>query len=369
MEDFFLDDNFNNVRRSAIICLDRIEPFPASALDHRGHLNLNFLPGVETSSALTKLMNGQKVIRKCCDINQVFSVANLSCIAKQEYATTYFDDLQNEAEVNGEDLFFHVGPRLNCPDELTTTIFTFSPDSGRLRIKMEETDENWQEVITYCLDDFVIFFEDELPETINVARFCLPQYPNLIPSVDSNDQGLSVPRCCPTGYVVEGHQCQPLNLGDKANKISESVLLRALQSYSDMDLDVSTGILAPNITLSCGLTTSYSLHSANNLTLATPSFKMDENNSLVFALHYYVDQYWDFNVTLKLFCLDMQLFRTAGDVSYEPTVWFCPSPSHVSGHYPVLLYISSVALVATFIIYFFIPASGILNMILMNHRF
>jgi len=171
MEDFFLDDNFDYVRRSAIICLDRIEPFPAAALDHRGRLNLNFLPELEIS--LTKF-SGRRVIRKCCDINQVYSVANQSCIPKQDYASPYLDDLQNSA-LNSEGLFFHIA-LLDCLDQLQTTIFAVNPDSGRLRIKMEETDENWQEVTNYCVDDFLFLFEDKLLEIVTLANYCPPQF-------------------------------------------------------------------------------------------------------------------------------------------------------------------------------------------------
>jgi len=355
MEDFFLDDNFNKVRRSAIICTEQTESFPATAVDHRGRLNLDFLPELETSSALMEL-SGRRVIRKCCDLNEVYSVANHSCIPKEGYATQYFDDLKNQ-EANGEDLFFHVG-LLDCPDQLQAAIFAVNPDSGRLRIKMEETDENWEEVSIYCLDDFVVFFDDGFPETINLASFCPPQYPHLTPSVESvTDRGLSIPKCCPSGHIVEGNRCQHLKLGDKVEKMTEKTLLRTLQNFSETN--ISAGILGPNVTLSCGLSTAYPLLSAGKYVLATPSFKNDENNSLSFSLHYYVEQYWDFNVTLKPFCLDLELFRTIDEVYYEPTVWYCTSPSHVSGHYPILLYVSSAALVATFIIYFLIPASGI----------
>ncbi len=356
MEDFFLDDDFNQVKRSAIICAKRIESFPASAVDHRSRLNFNFLPEIDKSSALLAL-SGRRVIRKCCDLNEVYSMTSHTCIAKQSYATHYFDDLKNKSK-NGEDLFFRIG-LLDCSDQLQTTIFTLSQETGRLQIKMKESDEAWEEVTKYCLEDFVGFSEDDSPEITNLASFCPTGYPNLTSSVDSAiELELSVPKCCPAGHIVEGDQCQPLKLGGKVDiAISETALLEAIQTFSEVN--VTTSILTPNANLSCGLVTPFPLLSPDSYAFITPSFKDDGNGSISFAFHFYVAQYWDLNVTLKPFCLDLELFKTDEGVYYVPTVWYCASSTQVSGHYPILLYISSAALVATFIIYFFVPASGI----------
>jgi len=121
MEDFFLDDDFNQVKRSAIICTEWIEYFPASAVDHRDRLNFDFLPGMESSSSTLLALRNRRVMRKCCDLNEVYSMTNRTCIAKQSYATHYFYDLKNKSK-SGEDLFFQIG-LLDCPEQLQTTIF------------------------------------------------------------------------------------------------------------------------------------------------------------------------------------------------------------------------------------------------------
>ncbi len=176
------------------------------------------------------------------------------------------------------------------------------------------------------------------------------------------NQRIRVPKCCLADYIVEDNRCRPLQLEDKSNTITEIDFIRTLQSFSDSN--ISAGILTPNVTPSCGLSTAYPLLlSTEKRALPKPLFKNDGNNSLVFALHYYVEQYWDFNATLRPFCLDLKLLRITDEIYYEPTVWYCTSPSHVSGHHPILLYISSAALVATFIIYFLIPASSNLTII------
>ncbi len=178
-----LDENFNKVKRSAIICTERIELFPSSnAVDYLGRLNLDFLPGAKTSSGLTKL-SGRRVIRKCCDINQVYSVAIHRCIPKQDYATTYFNDLENP-QIEGGDLFFRVGS-VDCPIPLLQTdIFSTSADPSKLLVKQEETDKNWQEVSLFCLEDFVFFFENDLHETGTFAQYCPAQHQDFTPSIE-----------------------------------------------------------------------------------------------------------------------------------------------------------------------------------------
>ena len=383
MEDFFFDQDFNKVRRSAIICTDRIGPFPDRAVDRHGQLRLDFIQDSSVGLAASPLMDlaGRKVIRKCCDTNEVYSVANHSCMAKTGYATQYFDDMASQKG----DIFFRIG-LLDCPDQQQAAEFELTP-SGRLRYRLDDDGGvDWAgETADYCLDDFVVFFEDDLPETINLASFCparsKPKEDPEIPVEPIDDEpnnadsskAIGVPKCCPTGQLMENRTCQSFKLGGdiKSDRL-ESIILRAFQQFSLVG-NATSGVLVPNMSLPCGYGTSYPLvRMSQSRALARPLFRrsaaqQDGDGQVSFSLHYYVERYWDFNATVKHFCLDLEQFRTSGEVYYEPSVWYCLSPSHVSGHYPILLYISSAALVLTFVIYFIIPATGA-NLILSVQR-
>lgn len=320
MEDFFFDGDFNKVKRSAIICTDHIVPFPANvATDGKGQLNLAaFIPAADSSSGLVQL-DGRKIVRKCCDLNEVYAVANHSCIPKQGYATQYFDDLLSD-----DQLFFRVG-LLDCPDQQQAPVFQLTP-SGDLRIKMDDMpdDSDWQVVTEYCLDDFVVFFDDELPETINLASFCPDRRIAPVPEVPTEPTTLPnatvyVPKCCPLGQVMEGGRCQPFRLGDKADRMAESMIVRGVEHFSLAD---ARAVLVPNSSLHCRQQeSSYPLLAGTTYALATPLFRPVSDNHVSLSLHYYVPRYWDLNVTLQPYCVDLEQFRTPGEVYYEPTVW------------------------------------------------
>ncbi len=71
------------------------------------------------------------------------------------------------------------------------------------------------------------------------------------------------------------------------------------------------------------------------------------------------------NLSASDFCVDVEQVRTAREVSHHSVVRFCPpAKTHVSVHYPIMLYVSAAALVATFCIYYVVPAQGVLNYVL-----
>ena len=314
-------------------------------------------------------MVGRTVVRKCCDRNDIFSLEDLMCMNNQGLATQYFDDLQSTAN---NELFFRIGMKLNCPYKQQTTEFRLV--SGSLQVRMN-AESDWNEQLisaeNYCLEDFVMSPAHSaglLPETENMALFCVSQatpveefaFPvdpiNLdnISTINYEIQEkIDIPKCCLPGYVVEGETCQPLMLHD-----SEFTITNALNQYLREIYNISS-ILVPNTSLSCGYEKTLSLlPSPGSLAKLKFQFHAERNTSL--SIHIYKINDWDFEFQTRDFCVDFTRFHSNKEVSYYPEVFYCDPASSfsVSMHYPILLSISAAALLATFIIYFFVPASG-----------
>ena len=352
------------MKRIAIICISETHPFPANATDNEGKLQLDFIQPASFASTLTRDVSGKTVVRKCCDLNEAYSVANHSCISKQGYATQYFDDLLSES---GDKLFFRVG-LLSCPDQTQAADFELEP-SGHLRIKMDDESDWIEQLLSpddYCLDDFVVFFDDDLPETINLASFCPEKVLNssvvVLPTdqldpkdaFDSSLPIVKVPKCCPAGQILEDNKCKLFGSGEHAARI-EPNLLKSFRQLVPERIN-ATGVIVPNSSLACGFTNNYSMEVS--YAWVTPLFHLKEDNNISLSLKFDWENYWDLEVVLEPFCLEIKQYKTSGIVFNEAMVFYCTKPSHVSGHYPILLYVSVVALLTTFILYFLIPASG-----------
>lgn len=393
IEEFFKDEDFNKVskifrfisssslqfrlnifvqaKKIAFICTDRINTFPTNAIDEAGKLQLDFIES-NTSNELSAI-TGQTVVRKCCDINEVFSLDNRACIPDQQgHATQFFDELRAREH---NQLFFRIG-LLNCAYQRNTMKFQLT-SSGSLQVDTDVEGLSWSGQLfsanDYCVDDFVVTSSVGLPETINLAYFCLEDPSELLdidsPSVPVDSGTISeihyeelmkinAPKCCSSSEVVDGTTCQTLQLFDQTLD-AKSIVSNALNFYLLDNFNISSTLIS-NASLSCGFGTRHPMISnAINGSEGTVKFKpLGDGDKLSLSMHLYVENYWDFDVTLHSFCVDLALLRSVKEAAYQPQVFYCITSSHVSEHYPILLCISTAALLATFIIYFLVPTSG-----------
>ncbi|KAI9556235.1 hypothetical protein GHT06_018809 [Daphnia sinensis] len=358
IEDFFLDGNFDKARRVAFICTSHARPFPTTAIDVHGKLQLDFV-GTNVHVKLSE-MAGRKVVRKCCDRHEVYS-RNLVCVDNKAAATQFFDDLQLS---ESSELFFRFG----SPD-------CFRPYSHRQRtIQFQltsngtlEIQPNNQQVSIehYCMEDIVYTDSAGLPITSNLAIFCtdtlevLPEAkvtvtgppPDTVHEAEVNKT--EIPKCCPAGHIMkdEEHTCQLLNLGN-----ADLIISQALNNHIQQNYNISSTLVS-NSSLPCQHSKAITLKPNRN-TFGQLVFESNTENELSFFTYFYIENYWDFKVRHQPFCVDLTLLRNEKEVFYQPQVFYCTSQSHVSIHYPILLCVSAVGLLITFIIYFIVPTSG-----------
>jgi hypothetical protein len=233
------------------------------------------------------------------------------------------------------------------------------------------------------MEDIVYKDSVGLPVTSNLAIFCsdqkmeLPKKEEVAPAekptisetasemVVRNESSIKInmPKCCPSGSVMDerDNSCQPLRLEDESSD-TDSIISRALNSHIQKNYNISITLMA-NTSISCPFIKNIPLqpmyHSFGKLLFESVG---EENNSLSLLTHFYFENYWDLKVKHRPFCLDLALLRNEREVFYQPKAFYCTSKSHrVSIHYPILLLISAAGLLATFIIYFIVPASGNIN--------
>lgn len=310
-------------------------------------------------------MTGRKIIRKCCDRHEIYS-RNLVCIDNQAAATQFFGDLQLS---ESSELFFRFGlPNCVHPYSYRQRTVEFQLTSnGSLEI---QSSNQIVPIEHYCMEDIVYTDASGLPITSNLAIFCTdklevspetkvtvtkpPFNPDVVQEA-GNIEGnrTKTPKCCPSGHIMtnEEHTCQPLNLGN-----AELVIMQALNNHIQKNYNISSTLVS-NSSLSCRKTKAISLKT-NHDTFGQLLFESTAESELSFVSHIYVENYWDFKVKHQPFCLDLTLVRTEKEVFYQPQVFYCTSQSRVSIHYPILLCISAVGLLATFVIYFIVPTSG-----------
>jgi hypothetical protein len=153
------------------------------------------------------------------------------------------------------------------------------------------------------------------------------------------------------------NSCQPLRLEEYSD--ADTIISRALNSHIQKNNNISITLMA-NTSISCQFIENIPLQSEHHKVLFESVGV--ENNSLSLLTHFYFENNWDFKVKHQPFCVDLALLRNEREVFYQPKAFYCASKSHrVSIHYPILLLISAAGLLATFIIYFIVPASGNIN--------
>ncbi len=90
----------------------------------------------------------------------------------------------------------------------------------------------------------------------------------------------------------------------------------------------------------------------------TQLFRIDSKNVISLTFHSFVENYWDVKEEIRPFCADYLLFKLERVVSYASQVFHCITLEPFLNYRPVILLISIAALLTTFAIYFFVPASG-----------
>jgi hypothetical protein len=334
-----------------------------------GKLQLDFIRS--TAPAELTAIAGKSVVRKCCDRNQVYSQNKEEkwCTETRGASTQFFDELQF---AKSDELFFRFGLPI-CSDPFLyrrqTSDFVLN-SNGSLEIN---SGSNLVSIENYCIEDIVYKDSVGLPVTSNLAIFCSDEKVEDLLEEDAEKQTINetatevvvrnessikvnMPKCCPSGSVMDerDNSCQPLRLEDYSD--AETIISRALNSHIQKNNNISITLMA-NTSISCQFIENIPLQSKHHKVLFESVG--EENNNLSLLTHFYFENNWDFKVNHQPFCVDMQLLRNEREVFYQPKAFYCASKSHrVSIHYPILLLISAAGLLATFIIYFIVPASG-----------
>ena len=89
-----------------------------------------------------------------------------------------------------------------------------------------------------------------------------------------------------------------------------------------------------------------------------PIFRIDLKNQISLTFHSFIENYWDVKEEIQSFCADFLLIRQETGAEYKSQVFHCITLVPSKRYRPVILLISIVALLTTFVIYFFVPASG-----------
>ena len=325
-------------------------------------------------------MSGRTVIRKCCDRNEVYS-QNLVCIENRGASTQFFDGLQF---AKSNELFFRFGlPVCTDPFRYRRQTIDFELNSnGSLEISpgslISKSNDNLVTIEHYCMEDIVYKDSVGLPITTNLAIFCSDKVEELIPKKESitpdeptdsqatydmvhnESSKIITPKCCPSGYVMDeqDNTCQPLKMEDESSD-ADVIITRALSNYIQNYYNISS-IFTANSSIFCNFIKNISLKPTYQSfgKLLFESVGLENNFTALLLTHFYIENYWDLKVKHQPFCVDLALLRNEKEVFYQPQVFYCTSKSHVSIHYPILLLVSAAGLLATFLIYFFVPASG-----------
>ena len=98
------------------------------------------------------------------------------------------------------------------------------------------------------------------------------------------------------------------------------------------------------------------VHAENSKT--NPIFRIDSKNLISLTFHWFVEIYWDVKEDIQSFCVDYLLTKEERRADYKSKAFRCITLEPFQSYRPVILLISIVALLTTFVIYFFVPASG-----------
>ena len=141
-------------------------------------------------------------------------------------------------------------------------------------------------------------------------------------------------------------------LKDQVPKL-ESALLKSIKELSIGAHNKTLGLSHQN-SFNCDLIRSRPLNksSLTGFPQWTLRFRASGQNDTALHLSYYQENYWDYDSKIPHYCVDLKVTPNLDHVNYEPYVFYCHLPSSVSSSYPTLLYISSIGLLLTFVLYF-----------------
>ena len=349
---------FSLQKRSVIICTKHIKEFPSTATDNLGRLRLSFLKSPDENLSR---FSDKMIVHKCCDLNEAYLVNNLTCISNEGYSTQFLNQLQE----NGN-YFFRIGP-ITCQDQNQVEHFQIT-STGQLQVELDDEQTLLVHPDDYCLDDFVIFWDDQLPEVITLVNYCPNSNKSLTLALESDVAATEpksdktvvtdIPKCCPKGQIITGKGCQNFKLINQESKM-EAIILRAFRSH----------ISAPNETLNL-LANTFSLAYENakaieldhdlaaNKSWITPIFEINANGNVSYFIHYFKENFWDYKAEVNPFCLEMKIFDESLDIFYRPVVLYWTSPFQVPAYLIYLHFISVAALLVTIWIYCIVPVSS-----------
>ena len=343
---------------------------------------------------------GRKVIRKCCphgeSMDTLFDNNGwAACRRNEGLVTLFFQQLQSE-DMSSE-LFFRFG-RVKCNNPIRTTEFQLN-SNGTLESKMlDNSNHRLLPVGHYCLEDVVEFVTNtNLPSTSFFAFYCPDEPPNIIElteppittessfmtdppmmaepeSTNTNDpfassSAIRIPKCCPPGHVMHENEhifyCHPLwwwpttSFWDQP--IDPKEIVSQSLSYDFLAYhNVSSTVFVSNTSLSScqpgQLQANIPVHAENSKT--NPIFRIDSKNLISLTFHWFVENYWDVKEDIQSFCVDYLLTKEERRADYKSKAFRCITLEPFQSYRPVILLISIVALLTTFVIYFFVPASG-----------
>lgn len=317
------------------------------------------------------------MIRKCCDQNEIYSLDamySLQCIENEGFVTDFFGNLQS---TRSDEIFFRIDP-LECYPNYSYHEFQLTSNDSLEISKDSVTNNSSNHLVSiedYCIEDVLSFDSDGLPASMfTFACLCsekqvpelitpeliTPEYPidsgTLHESHYNHSNKMNIPKCCPSGYIMdEFDMCYPLKLPKLGEDSSSAYISKILNSFFLRDHNIVSNLIKNNVVGSCKLIHVTSLEGS----IQEVKFLDGANNESLVELHYFSKNYWKFKIKSKLFCVDLALSRQEKEAAFNPNIYYClPTHFNVSIHYPILLSISAVGLIATLIIYFFVPTSG-----------
>ena len=351
---------------------------------------------------------GRKVIRKCCSHGESFDGnTNFngwpSCRRNENLATLFFEHLQSKD--TSSELFFRFG-RVKCHYPIRTTEFQLN-FNGSLEIDMMASNSSHRLLVSferYCLDD-VWFDVNTILPTASIYAFYCPEPSHLLSTdelgltevplttdssfttefsfttessfttdlsmkseIEPGESTIAVPKCCSPGHVMHENEnnfdCHPLwwwPTEDQPIDPAEMILQSLSHDFENYHAVLNTVFVSNTSLSSCKpgqLQENVPLYDENSK--KNPIFRIDSKNKLSLAFHSFIENYWDVKEEIQSYCADHLLIKEERVVFYASQVFHCLTVAPVNNSYrPAILLISIVALLVTFVIYFFVPASGI----------
>jgi hypothetical protein len=318
------------------------------------------------------------------------------CRRNEDLVTLFFEQLQSQ-DMSSE-LFFRFD-RFKCDNPIRTTEFQLN-SNGSLEIVIIAGYSSHRLLVSferYCLNDVVAYDAlTGLPITSIQAFYCPEEEPhsNLLSTdeleltevpfttessfttdlsmkseIEPGESTIAVPKCCSPGHVMRENEnnfdCHPLwwwpttsfrdQPIDPAEIVSQSLSYDFL-AYHDVSSTVFVSITSLSSCKPGQLQENVPLYDENYK--IRPIFRIDLKNQISLTFHSFIENYWDVKEEIQSFCADFLLIRQETGAEYKSQVFHCITLVPSKRYRPVILLISIVALLTTFVIYFFVPASG-----------